>query len=78
MNRKLYVGNLPYETNESDLETLFAEAGPVESVNVIRDRETGRVRGVLLWNVWDQVESARALIAEPGPFQAVTLKGRIA
>jgi RNA recognition motif-containing protein len=45
MNRKLYVGNLPYETNEADLETLFAEAGPVESVNVIRDRETGRARG---------------------------------
>ena len=45
MNRKLYVGNLPYETNESDLETLFASAGAVESVNVIRDRETGRARG---------------------------------
>ena len=45
MNRKLYVGNLPYETNEADLQALFAEAGPVESVNVIRDRETGRARG---------------------------------
>ena len=45
MSRKLYVGNLPYETNEADLETLFAEAGGVESVNVIRDRETGRARG---------------------------------
>ena len=45
MSRKLYVGNLPYETTESDLETLFAEAGAVESVNVIRDRETGRARG---------------------------------
>ena len=45
MNRKLYVGNLPYETNETDLQSLFAEAGPVESVNVIRDRETGRARG---------------------------------
>lgn len=45
MGRKLYVGNLPYETNESDLEALFGEAGPVDSVNVIRDRETGRARG---------------------------------
>ena len=45
MSRKLYVGNLPYETNEADLEALFAQAGPVESVNVIRDRETGRARG---------------------------------
>jgi RNA recognition motif-containing protein len=45
MNRKLYVGNLPYETNEDDLQALFAEAGAVESVNVVRDRETGRARG---------------------------------
>src|SRR5688572_8674310 len=45
MSRKLYVGNLPYETNEDDLQALFAEAGAVESVNVVRDRETGRARG---------------------------------
>ena len=45
MSCKLYVGNLPYETSESELQALFAEAGAVESVNVIRDRETGRGRG---------------------------------
>jgi 3-phenylpropionate/trans-cinnamate dioxygenase ferredoxin reductase component len=37
----------------------------------------GRVRGVLLWNTWGQVDAARALIAEPGPFSAATLKGRL-
>ncbi len=37
-----------------------------------------RVRGVLLWNVWGQVEAARALLAEPGPFQPADLRGRIA
>ncbi len=37
----------------------------------------GRVRGVLLWNVWDTVPKARALIAEPGPFTAADLKGRL-
>jgi NADPH-dependent 2,4-dienoyl-CoA reductase/sulfur reductase-like enzyme len=37
----------------------------------------GRVRGVLLWNTWGQVETARALIAEPGPFDAGSLTGRI-
>ncbi len=37
----------------------------------------GRVRGVLLWNVWGQVEAARELIAAPGPFRASDLKGRI-
>ena len=45
MSCKLYVGNLPYETNETDLQALFAEAGTVESVNVMRDRDTGRARG---------------------------------
>jgi 3-phenylpropionate/trans-cinnamate dioxygenase ferredoxin reductase component len=42
------------------------------------DPSDRRVRGVLLWNVWDQVDSARALIAEPGPFESADLKGRIA
>ena len=45
MGRKLYVGNLPYETNEDDLQNLFAQAGTVESVTVMRDRDTGRARG---------------------------------
>jgi len=39
--------------------------------------EGGRVRGVLLWNVWDQVPAARRLIAEPGPFSAQALIGRL-
>jgi len=37
----------------------------------------GRVRGVLLWNTWGQVDAARALIAEPGPFEGADLRGRI-
>src|SRR3954469_7793382 len=45
MGNKLYVGNLPYDTNEDDLTALFAKAGNVASVNVMRDRETGRARG---------------------------------
>ncbi len=39
--------------------------------------ENGRVRGVLLWNVWDQVDAARELIAQPGPFDAASLRGRL-
>jgi RNA recognition motif-containing protein len=45
MGRKLFVGNLPYETMEQDLETLFGQAGQVETVTVMRDRITGRARG---------------------------------
>ena len=37
----------------------------------------GRVRGVLLWNVWGQVDAARQLINEAGPFQPKDLKGRL-
>ena len=45
MARKLYVGNLPYETSEQDLQTLFGGIGAVDSVNVMRDMATGRARG---------------------------------
>src|SRR5436190_16620096 len=45
MARKLYVGNLPYETGEQDLEALFGSVGQVESVSVMRDMATGRARG---------------------------------
>lgn len=44
---------------------------------VIYYLDQGRVRGALLWNVWKQVDAARALLAEPGPFTAADLKGRL-
>jgi RNA recognition motif-containing protein len=45
MSKKLYVGNLSFQTMESDLETLFTQYGEVESVRIITDRDTGRSRG---------------------------------
>ena len=45
MSNKLYVGNLPYQTTESDLQTLFESSGQVASVNLVRDRATGQARG---------------------------------
>ncbi len=42
---KLYVGNLPYSTGEDELRELFAQAGNVVSVAVIRDRDSGRSKG---------------------------------
>jgi cold-inducible RNA-binding protein len=45
VSTKLYVGNLPYEVTEDELQELFAGAGTVESVNIMRDRMTGRARG---------------------------------
>lgn len=45
MGRKLYVGNLPYSTNDSILRQKFEEVGTVDSSKVITDRETGRSKG---------------------------------
>ena len=45
MSMKLYVGNLSFQTTNEDLQALFEQAGTVESVNLIEDRETGRSRG---------------------------------
>ena len=45
MNKKLYVGNLPYETSQEQIRELFAQAGEVTEVNLITDRETGRPKG---------------------------------
>jgi len=62
---------------DARLETVADWKQPMRE-GVIYYLDRGRVRGVLLWNVWEQLEAARALIAEPGPFDAVRLKGRIA
>ncbi len=45
MGKKLYVGNLTYKVNETDLERLFSQFGTVQSAQVIQDRETGRSKG---------------------------------
>ena len=45
MTKKIYVGNLSFRTTESDLNDLFATFGPVETVSIITDRDTGRSKG---------------------------------
>ncbi|NNE66525.1 MAG: RNA-binding protein [Pyrinomonadaceae bacterium] len=45
MGKKLYVGNISFQSTEQDLEEAFSEFGTVESVNIIADRDTGRSRG---------------------------------
>jgi RNA recognition motif-containing protein len=61
MSTKLYVGNLPFETTEADLQTLFAQAGTVETVNVIRDRDTGRARGFAFVEMASQTDAQSAI-----------------
>jgi cold-inducible RNA-binding protein len=45
MTKKLYVGNLSFETTETEIKDLFAQAGVVDTVRIIIDRETGRSKG---------------------------------
>ena len=45
MSKKIFVGNLSFQTTENDLNDAFAQHGPVEAVAIITDRETGRSRG---------------------------------
>ena len=45
MKSKLYVGNLSFNTENVDLEKLFSESGTIESVNIMKDRSTGRNKG---------------------------------
>ena len=63
MSTKLYVGNLPYETSESDLQTLFESAGQVSTINIVRDRATGQARGFAFVEMND-VEGAQRAINE--------------
>ena len=60
----------------SDYQTFLDWIEPYKK-GVVYYLQGGRVRGVLLWNVWGQVDNARALIAEPGPFDPGQLKGRL-
>lgn len=45
MGNKLYVGNLPFNTTETDLQDMFAQAGPVNEVVLMQDKFTGKSRG---------------------------------
>ena len=63
MSTKLYVGNLPYETTESDLQALFEAAGTVSTINIVRDRATGQARGFAFVEMSDD-ESAKRAISE--------------
>jgi len=68
MGRKLYVGNLPFETGETELQELFTRAGTVETVKVMRDMATGRARGFAFVEMSTDDE-ARKAITELNEFQ---------
>lgn len=72
MTMKLYVGNLAFQTSSEELQTLFAQAGTVESVSLIEDRETGRSRGFGFVEMSTKEEGAAAI----QKFNGMDLGGR--
>jgi RNA recognition motif-containing protein len=61
MGSKLYVGNLPYETGEAELQELFGRAGTVEKVTVMRDMATGRARGFGFVEMGSDADAQKAI-----------------
>jgi cold-inducible RNA-binding protein len=61
MSTKLYVGNLSFQTTSQDLQTLFAQAGTVQSADVVEDRDTGRSRGFAFVEMSTQDEANSAI-----------------
>ena len=61
MSTKLYVGNLAFQTTSQQLQDLFAQAGTVQSANVIEDRDTGRSRGFAFVEMSTNAEALAAI-----------------
>ncbi len=73
MSQRIYVGNLPFSSSESDVETLFAAYGSVQSCALPTDRDTGRPRGFGFVEM-EQADAAKAIQALNGQdFQGRTL-----
>jgi RNA recognition motif-containing protein len=68
MSTKLYVGNMPFETTESDLQALFEGAGQVSTISIVRDRATGQPRGFAFVEMAD-ADGARKAISELDKYQ---------
>ena len=61
MSKKLYVGNLAFQTTTQDLEQLFGQAGSVASAQIIEDRDTGRSKGFAFVEMSTEAEAAAAI-----------------
>ena len=61
MSKKLYVGNLAFQTTSQDLQQLFTQAGTVESAQIIEDRDTGRSKGFAFVEMSTEDEAASAI-----------------
>ena len=72
MAKKIYVGNLSFQTTEADLSDMFSKLGQVESVQIITDRDTGRSKGFGFVQMSDDAAAAKAI----GEFNGKEVNGR--
>src|SRR5262252_557304 len=72
MGTKLYVGNLPFNTTENELQELFSQAGAVQEVTLMQDRFTGKSRGFALVTMGSEEEAQNAI----SKFNGQTMDGR--
>ncbi len=66
MAKRLYVGNIPFDTTDADLRQIFEKHGTVSSASVITDRETGRSRGFAFVEMEDDTAAGSAMQALDG------------
>ena len=72
MATKLYVGNLPFNTTENELQELFSQAGPVQEVMLMQDKFTGKSRGFAFVTMSSDQEAQNAITQ----FNGKTIEGR--
>src|SRR6266849_2164015 len=72
MGTKLYVGNLSFNTTETDLQDLFAQAGPVQEVTLMQDKFTGKSRGFAFVTMSTEQDAQKAI----SEFNGKTVEGR--
>src|SRR6266566_8833351 len=72
MGTKLYVGNLSFNTTETDLQDLFAQAGAVQEVTLMQDKFTGKSRGFAFVTMGSEADAQKAI----ADFNGKTIEGR--
>ena len=72
METKLYIGNMSYDTTEEQLRAMFSEAGTVGTVDIIKDRVSGRPKGFAFISMSSQAEAEKAI----SMFNGYTLNNR--
>ena len=76
--KKLYVGNLAYSATEEGVRALFSQYGELESVNLIIDRDTGRIKGFGFVEFLNQADAEKALELDGKDFDGRALKVNMA